>query len=268
MVSFPAPRYLDKQKTAQEVFVKKAILIMAILLLTATGSLAADKTIVAAADPWPPFIDPSAPQKGLALEIVRAAFGTQGYTVDMKYVPWANAVNSVKEGKYDILPNTWVTEERKAYLHFSEPYAVNEVKFIKLKDDSFEFNGLDSIAGKKVGTVRGYAYGDDFNNATNFTREDANDFLTNIKKLTHAQKRIDLTLEDEIVARALITKEDPTLLEKISFTKNALSSNSLHVTCSLKNPKHKEIIEAFNTGLADIKASGEYAKILEKYGIR
>lgn len=118
-------------KPNQKVFVKKAILILAILLLSATGSLTQNKTIVAAADPWPPFVDPSAPQEGLSLEVVRAAFGTQGYTVKMEYVPWANAENKVKEGKYDILPNIWITEERKAYLHYSDPYASNEVKLIK-----------------------------------------------------------------------------------------------------------------------------------------
>lgn len=77
-----------------------------------------------------------------------------------------------------------------------------------------------------------------------------------------------MALEDEIVARVLIAKENPALLTKVSFTENSLSSYSLHVTSGLKNPRHQEIIAAFNKGLAEIKASGEYAKILEKYGIK
>lgn len=246
----------------------KHLLITIIILMSASWCLANDKTIVAAADPWPPFVDPTSATEGLSLEVVRAAFGTQGYTVKMEYVPWVRAEKGVKEGKYDILPNTWFTEKRKAYLMYSDQYAENEVKFITAKDDTFEFTGMESLDGKKVGTVRSYGYGDTFSNATNFTREDAVDFQTNIKKLTSAKKRIDMTLEDEIVARVAIAKEDPGLLDKIRFTENALSSNPLHVTCGLANPRHEEIIGAFNKGLAEIKASGEYAEILAKYGIK
>ncbi|SLM32339.1 ABC-type amino acid transport/signal transduction systems, periplasmic component/domain [Desulfamplus magnetovallimortis] len=247
---------------------KKTILLVIILLMSVMPCTADEKTIVAAADPWPPFVDPAAPKEGLSLEIVRASYETQGYSVKMEYVPWARAIDGVKKGKYDILPNTWMNEQRKAFLMYSEPYAVNEVKFIKTADDPFEFNGLESLTGKKVGIVRGYGYGDDFTNATNFVREDSNDFITNIKKLTHSSKRVDLAIEDEIVARVIIAKEDPALLEKIKFTENAISTSPLYVTCGLANPRHKELIDAFNKGLAIIKENGKYGIILENYGIK
>jgi len=247
---------------------KKLVLLIAILFLSVVHCAAEEKTIVAVADPWPPFVDPSAPKEGLSLEVIRAAYKTQGYTVKMEYMPWARAEDGVKKGKYDILPNTWKNEKRQKYLMYSEPYAVNEIKFIKTKEDPFEFDGIESLTGKKVGTVRSYGYGDAFAAATNFTKEESNDLITNIKKLTHSSKRIDLAIEDEIVARMVIAKANPDLLSKIAFTKNSLSSSSLYVTCGLANPRHKEIIDAFNKGLAEIKTSGEYAKILESYGIK
>lgn len=247
---------------------RRALVVLISLLISVGYCAAESKVIVAAADPWPPFIDPTHPKGGIALEIVRAAFATQGYEVKMEDVPWARAEEGVKTGTYDILPDTWFTEKRTAYLLYSEPYAANEVKFIKAKADPFEFNGLESLTGKVVGTVRGYGYGDAFLNATNFKREDVPTLITNIKKLTHPDRRIDLSLEDEIVAKALIAKEDPGLLDKIAFTKNSLSKNDLYVTCGLQNPRHKEIISAFNKGLAAIKASGEFDKIFQSYGVK
>ena len=244
---------------------KKAIIILLVFIFSASFAYAQEKTIVAAADPWPPFTDPSSPQQGISLEIVRAAYKTQGYTVEMNFIPWARAEGMVKAGKYDILPVTWMTNKRKEYLLYSDAYVVNELKFIKQKDDPFEYNGISSLDGKKVGVVRGYGYGDEFQNADNFKREHSDSFISNIKKLVY--KRIDLTLEDEIVARTKITEKDSALLPQIRFTKSALSSNPLHVTSGLKNPRHKEIIEAFNKGLAEIKANGDYSKILKKYGI-
>ena len=223
------------------------------------------KTIVAAADPWPPFVDPTNPTDGLSLEIVRAAYKTQDYEVKMVFVPWARAEAGVKDGTYDILPNTWHTDARTKELLYSKPYAANAVKFIKRKGDPFEFKGLDSLKGKRVGTVRGYGYGDAFLGSTAFAREEVVDVLTNVKKLVG--ERIDLTLEDEIVAKSIIGKDNPKMLDQIEFTKEALSSNSLYVTSGLKNPNHKAIIDAFNAGYEAIKSNGTLAAILKKYNI-
>ena len=246
----------------------RILLSIIIFCLSALPCMANEKTIVAAADPWPPFVNPADPKEGLSLEIIKAAYETEGYTVEMNYVPWARAINGVKKGKYDIIPTTWMTDERKTFLMFSEPYAVNKIKFIKNQDDPFEFEGIKSLTGKKIGTIRGYGYGDEFMNADNFIREDVTDLMTNIKKLTHSSRRIDLTLDDEIVARVTIGNEKPSLLNQIAFTKNALSSNKLYVTSGLQNPRHQEFIEAFNKGLATIKTNGTYAKIMETYGIK
>ncbi len=251
-----------------EFYMKKILIALGcvIMVLFSSTAHAQSKTITAAADPWPPFITPDSPSQGLSMEVVTAAFKTQGYDVKLEIVPWNRAENGVKEGSYDILPNTWKNEKRLSYLTYSAPYASNQIKFIKRKGDAFEYTGLSSLAGKIVGTVSGYGYSSDFTSDTGFEREPTGDLITNIKKLVRG--RIDLTLSDEIVAKAVIAQEDSSLLDKIAFTKEAMSSNDLFVTCGLANPRHQEIIEAFNKGLAAIKADGTFKKIMAKYGIR
>ncbi|MEH6347458.1 MAG: transporter substrate-binding domain-containing protein [Bermanella sp.] len=221
--------------------------------------------IIAAGDPWPPFVDPDSPTLGIIVEITRAAYKTQNYEIEMKFVPWARAIDGVKEADYDVLLSAWYTKERAKFLYFSDPYLENKIKIIKRKGDSFEFNGLDSLTGKNVGVVRGYGYGDEFSNATNFNRPEGKNVMTNIKKLV--SKRVDLTLEDEIVARAMMKKDSPDLLNKVEFSKKALSTNTVHVTSGLKNSRHKTIINAFNKGFKEIKSNGTLDAILKKYGI-
>jgi len=246
---------------------KKVIAIALILMMSFVSVCGAEeKVIIAAADPYPPFVDPEDPEEGLSLVIIRAAYKTQGYTVKMVYVPWARAEALTIQGKYDILPDVWMNDENKKSMLFSEPYAVNTVKFIKRVDDPFEYNGLESLKGKKIGTVRAYSYNDEFQASKDFIREDVADVMTNIKKLV--AKRVDLTLEDDIVARVIIAKADPSMLHKIRFTENSITSNNLYVSSGIANPRHKELIEAFNKGLAEIKANGEFKKIFESYGIK
>lgn len=233
------------------------------LALLAIGSRA--DTFTAAGDPYPPYGDPSYPNGGLGLEIIRAAFKTQGHDMTMEYVPWARAESGIKNGSYDILPFTWRTDARVKVLLFSNAFAVGNVRFIKRKGDPFEFNGLESLNGKLVGTIRGYGYSDTFGASTAFQKENGNDLMTNIKKLL--RHRVDLTLEDETVARSIIGASDPEALARIEFVKTPLSVNPLYITVGQQNPKGQEIIAAFNKGLEIIKANGTYDRIYKKYGL-
>ncbi len=222
------------------------------------------EVITAEQDPWPPFIA-SDGSSGISVEIAAAAFLTQGMELKMKIAPWARAIDNVKKGKTDVLVATWHTQERTAFLRYSDEYMKNEIKFIKRAGDDFEYKDLESLSGKNVGIVRDYGYGDAFLSATNFTKNETKDLVGNLKKLEG--KRIDLTLEDAVVAMAIMKEKgiDPS---KFEFTSGALSTNALHVTSGVANPKSEAIVTAFNTGLKAIKENGTFASILEKYGIK
>ncbi|MEH6447715.1 MAG: transporter substrate-binding domain-containing protein [Oleispira sp.] len=233
--------------------------ILLILTIMGSSALYAEK-ITAVGDPWPPFLDPSQASKGIIAEIATAAYATQGYELETTFVPWARAVAGVKNATFDLLLGTWLTEERTKFLMFSEPYLNNSIKFIKKKGSTFDYSGLESLTGKSVGIVRGYGYGDDFINAKHFKRPEAKNLISNIRKLVAG--RIDLTLEDEIVAKTIMAKEQPDLLDKIEFSNTDYSTNALYVTSGLANAKHKELIKAFNKGLTEIRNNGVYDKIL------
>lgn len=223
----------------------------------------AKNIVTANQDLWPPFVEEGTPQ-GISVDIVKESLATQGYELEFKITPWSRALSQVKNGTVDILVATWVTQERKNYLIYSDSYISNKLKFIKRTGDTFEYDGMDSLTNKTVGVVRDYGYGDVFLNATHFKRAASNDIETNLKKLKI--NRIDLTLEDEFVAKSLIRRKNLTLSD-YEFTKNALSENTLHVTTGSINPRGKEIINAFNKGLIIIKNNGVFDRILSGYGL-
>lgn len=237
------------------------ILLVSLLLLPLVSSA---EPVTAAQDPWPPFVQEGNPP-GISVELVSAAMKTQGYDFQMKIMPWARSIEEVKNGNIDFLIGTWYTDERSAYLRYSDHYAINQVKFITQANSDFEYNGMGSLDGKSVGIVRGYGYGDDFLNAPNFSRPEANNMAANLRKLMAG--RIDMTLEDEIVARSQM-KAAGLDAGKFRFTNNSLSENKLHVSSGIANARSEELINAFNKGLAAIKENGTFDAIMKKYGVQ
>lgn len=236
------------------------------LALMAAGLLGAEpRLILAVGDLWPPYLDGGRPGQGLSAELARAALESQGYGLDIAVVPWLRAEQGTRDGDYDLLLDVWLTEKRTRYLEYSEPYATNEIKFIKRRGDPFRYEGLESLRGKIVGTIRGYGYEEGFLASSLFTRDEGTDFLGNLRKLL--QGHVDLTLEDETVARALIAEGDPSLLDRIEFVEKPLSRNALYVASGLADPRHAELIAAFNRGLAAIRANGVYRRIMGRYGL-
>lgn len=240
--------------------VLKIVPVLAVCLALFFSAPVSARTLIAANDPWPPFVDPDAPNQGIATEIVRTALATQGYELQWEVMPWQRAILGVRDANYDLLIGAWYTDERAEYLHYSQPYVDNNVKFIKRIDDPFEYTGLASLNNKHVGTVLGYGYPEEFDQAQNFWHIPAVNLITNIRKLVG--NRLDLTLEDEIVARDLISAINPDFLDRIAFTDASLSTNSLHIAVGKAHPEGEAIIAAFNRGLAEIRASGELARIL------
>lgn len=232
-----------------------------IFLCLITAGLRAE-TLTAAADPWPPYVGPKLAGQGLAVQVVRAALKREGYDLEIRFMPWARALRLTKNGSTDLLVAAWWTQERAAYLHFSEPYAQNNLKFIKLKQDPFEFEGFASLAGKRIGVVRDYGYGDAFGQADNFQQVENSDLLHNIRMLMAG--RIDLTLEDELVATTILRQQAPEQLTEVAFSHTPLQTKSLYVASGRNNPRHQQIISAFNRGLASLRADGTLARLLSQ----
>ncbi|MBL1375776.1 transporter substrate-binding domain-containing protein [Zobellella iuensis] len=242
---------------------KRTLIVMAAMWMASANSHA--NTVTAAQDPWPPFVTDDQAMPGVSVEILAAALKTQGMEVDFKIMPWSRALEETSKGRLDLLPATWFTQERTEYLVYSESYLENELSFIKRADDGFEFTDISSLNGKSVGVVRGYGYGDEFLSAANFNKPEANDLVSNLKKLM--AQRIDLTLEDKLVALSSM-KEAGLESQDFAFSSTALSTNPLHVTSGKANPNSTLYIEAYNRGLAEIKSNGTFDAILAKYGIK
>lgn len=242
------------------------LLILLLLALISLPSAAVKPVMLSAgADPWPPYIDESLPKGGVSVQIADAALRTQGFTVVNKILPWARAIEETKIGNIDLILDAWWSQDRSKHFLFSRPYLNGPLKFIKRKGDTFDYKNIVSLSGKSIALVRNYAYGDSFLDAVNYDRHQVHDFLQGMKMLTLG--RVDLTLENELVAKTRIRQAAPEMLDLIEWSPMPLSDSFVYLISSYNNPKHVEIIHAFNRGLSIIIKNGVYQKILSENGL-
>lgn len=222
-----------------------------------------EKTVLAAADAWPPYVDFQQKDGGYCIEIVRAAFASEDYKLVVKELPWARAVEAVKSGQYDIIPNFWHTKQREQDFIYSRPYAENVIKFVVNKGDTFQYSQLASLQGKIIGVINGARYGQGFEGASHFETRSVTHMSQNIGKLLKG--RIDLTLEDELGLITTLKRYNPTWLKQLRIVDNPFSRNSLYVATGRHQGRGKTLIDAFNKGLKNIQKNGQLQAIQRSY---
>jgi len=77
-----------------------------------------------------------------------------------------------------------------------------------------------------------------------------------------AAGRIDLTLEDEWVAKYYLSHELVELAPALEFLPVELSASPLHILVRRKHPQSAQIVRAFNQALQEMRADGSYASIV------
>ena len=213
---------------------------------------------------WEPYIGQKLPEQGFVATIVKEAYSSSGYTVDLAYMPWVRAKNMAKEGKSDGCMPEYYLEEDKADFFISDPFPGGPLGFFKRKADAFTFNKLDDLKSLKIGVVRGYVNTEEFDKANYLKKEEANDDITNLRKLVGG--RLDLIVIDKFVGLSLMQQEMPDKIGDIEFINPALEEKTLHVLISKKVDQAEAKIKAFNDGLKILKDSGRLDALMKSSG--
>ncbi|MGF1753750.1 transporter substrate-binding domain-containing protein [Vibrio makurazakiensis] len=231
------------------------------LFLFPFHTLSNDKLIHATQATWPPYVFGNA-NSGLAIDIVSAAYRSQGYSLELEIKPWLRSLKEVKHLQKDAMVSVWWSNNRTDSLAFSVPYLMVHLKFIVLRDNKFEYRDFESLKGMTVGVIEEYGYGKDFNNSKYFSREVGSDLATNIRKLR--AKRIDAIIADERAAIHTIHKLglDPDLFY---FVDRSLMIKPVYLAVAKDHPNKHTLLVQFMIGLHHIKKSGEYDQLLEQY---
>jgi sorbitol/mannitol transport system substrate-binding protein len=214
----------------------------------------------------PPYVGKALTQNGASAEIVRAAFALSGYQVEIGFYPAARARELVLQGMCDALfPVGAVAGVDLAGVKLSNPFPGPRVGLLKRRGSAIPYGPdsardplatLNRLGKLRIGAVRGASQGN-----LDFARDD----LQNLDKL--ANGRVDLILIDRNSAIDQMVLNRPHLIGKLEFLEPALFPSAFHVAFPLGGPHSRDLLTAFNNGLAALRAQNGVKDILGRHGL-
>jgi len=228
-------------------------------------SLAGEKpTYVVASDiSWPPFEmgDEQGNYVGFDLDVMRAIADLKGYNIEIKDIAFDSIIPGVIARMYDIGASGFtITEEREKQVDFSNPYWSSD-QAILIRGDS----GLNIVtalsSGRKVGAQRGTTGADWIQ--TNLIDQGIKAELKlyetyPLAVLDLINGNLDAVIQDEPATRASLKKQKSLDLAGIIIT-----GEEFGFLVAEGDPKG--ILSKINQGMAELKTSGEWEKLIAQY---
>ena len=197
---------------------------------------------------------------GVDMEIMEAVAKDQGFEYEMHNEGFDASMGAVQAGQADaMIAGMTITDERKETFDFSDAY-FDDGQVIVVKPDS-DIKSLDDLKGKKIACKTSTVSGEYAESI-----KDKYDF-----EITYFEG-------SDTMYQAVVTGSADACVEDFSVIGYAIKDQNVELKIitepvnvkgygfAVKKGQNAELIEMFNKGLANIKKSGEYDKILEKYG--
>ena len=196
---------------------------------------------------------------GIDMELLAAIAEDQNFQYDLQYLGFDAALQALESGQADgVIAGMSITEDRKKTFDFSDPYFDSGV-VMGIAEGNNDIKSYADLQGKKVAVKRGtegYTFAESIKDEYGFE--------------TVVFDSSDAMCMDVVVGNSVACFEDYPVLGygitqgnglKIVTDKEQGSSYGFAVG----KGQNAELLEKFNTGLANLKESGKYQEILDTY---
>lgn len=251
--------------------VRLRCLVLVFMLLAGVAPASAQGVITLAADEWCPYncaSDSAAP--GYMVELARKAFEPLGIEVRYEVLNWARAVSDARSGAFTGVIGA-IEADAEGFVFPRVAQGMDDSHFFIRKGYAWTFDGLDSLRTQRVGIIRDYSYGEALD--AYFQEVGEGDHLqfasgdngaeTNLKKLV--AERIDVVIANPYVFEYLI--KELGVQEQVESAGPQGDPASLYIAFSPAEPRAAEFAERLSVATQSMRASGELAALLAKYGL-
>ena len=206
------------------------------------------------------FVDEDKNIVGLDIDLIAAIAKDQKFDYEIKNTAWDGIFAGLDGGAYDaVLSSVTITDERKKTYDFSDPYFdANQGIVVLASDDTIktEQDLVGKTVGAQIGTT-GAIYVGEIEGVT-LKEYDTPD----LAMLDLNNGNIDAVVVDTPVA-ANYALQSEQFVGKLKIAGEIVTNEAYGLTVQKGDPKG--LLPLFNAGLKNVKASGEYDTIYEKW---
>ena len=196
---------------------------------------------------------------GIDMDILHAIAEDEGFQVEVRSLGFSAALAALSANQVDgVIAGMSITDERKQIYDFSEPYFESGVQMAVAKDDE-AIKGYEDLKGKTVVAKTG-------SEGETYAKSIAEQYGFTVKSLDQSA-----TMYESVKAGSAVAVFDdyPVLAYGIAQG-NGLKTVTDKVPggsygFAVNKGENTALLAAFNDGLVELKANGEYQKILDKY---
>lgn len=225
------------------------------------------KPILLAAMDYPPHYGESLKQNGPLIELVVTAYQQQDYQVEIVFLPWIRALEWSKQGRVDGVIGIWHSQEREAFLLYSNPIYPNEMFFYQRTGRELTFSTYADLVKQNLtlGSTRGYQQVKGLEESgikINYVNNDIQNFKLLVKG------RIDLLVADKAYANYILASPElKSIAPRVQPIDQVLEQRQQFLAISKLTANPRTKLTEFNLGLSKLKSNGEFQAILAKHGL-
>lgn len=210
---------------------------------------------------YPPFeFEKDGDYTGIDIDLITAIAKDQGFDIEFSPMDFSGIIPALQAGQLDIaIAGMSITEERKNVVDFSDPYFEAGLTLV-VSSDNTDIEALEDLKGKTV-AVKSGTTGAEFARANEseygYTVSQFEDSPSMFQEVSNGNA--DVLIEDYPVIAYAISESGldlKTVGERLNGDEYGIA---------VLKGENAEVLKQINAGLQELRDSGEYEEILNKY---
>ncbi|CCO25070.1 substrate-binding periplasmic protein [Maridesulfovibrio hydrothermalis] len=255
---------MEKQFIIRKYFIQFIIVTITVISFICPANSIAGQRLFFATDSFAPYLYPdNGKTTGIIYKLMELTFKEMRIPFSVAHFPWKRALLMAETCTSDGIPCALKTTARTEKLFYpEEPLITTEIVIFYRTDTNFTYKNFSSLKGKKIGAIRGYSYGERFDQSTIFKKEYGNSLEQNFRKMLAG--RLDLVVAYKtpgIFKRHLYEMDN-----RISYSDTPIHKAPVYLAFS-KKEGHAELAENFTDALVKVKKSASCREEMKKLGL-
>lgn len=210
---------------------------------------------------YPPFeFEEGGEYTGIDIDIINAIAESQGFKIEFNPMDFGGIIPALQADQLDVaIAGMSITDERKNVVDFSDPYFDAGLSLVVAKDNT-DITTLEDLKGKTVAVksgTTGSQFAMDNESKYGYTVAQFEDSPSMFQEVSNGNA--DVLLEDYPVIAYAIAESGLDL----KTVGDRLTGDQYGI--AVLKGENADLLEKINTGLQELRDSGEYDEILNKY---